>query len=154
MSRSLALLIELLLLVGVVLLALLLVLPQSPAEVPAAARAPQSEEAGEPETEPAAPEPTRAVAEIAALFGWSRPEAAPAHSAAPAPEPEPLDWLRPTGYVVGEDGVRYYVFKDTRANAVISLSLGVENKDWKLLEVTEDLFVLEHRGKSYLVGRE
>lgn len=154
MNRSAALLIELALLATIALMAVLVLVPQPAARLPAAFRPQQGEAVGEPETEQEAPGSTKTAGEIAALLGWRKPKAAAAATRPPAEKPEPLGWLRPTGYIVGADGVRYYVFKDTRRNTVISVSLGVENKGWKLLEVSEVGFILEHEGKAYLVGRE
>jgi hypothetical protein len=154
MNRSITLPIELALLAAIALLAVLLLIPRPAARQPVAAGPLQGEAVEQPDAEPQAPVDTRSVAEVAGLLGWSAPRAAASDSRPRAVEPEPLGWLKPTGYVVGEDGVRYYVFKDSRRNAVISVALGVENKGWKLLEVTEKGFVLEHEGKAYLVRRE
>ena len=118
-------------------------LPASaPAERPAEgpAQAPASE------GRPAAPEL------IASLFGWEAPVIKPSVPAAP-PAPTPAPWLKPIGFVVGEAGAPTYVFKDTRANAVLSLVPKVENKGWVLQEIRDTEFVLFFQGTTYVVKR-
>ncbi len=127
---------------------------------PAAAAGPAG-----PESAPAAPArgaaaqtpPEEASRGIAALFGWQPPPPpAPARGPAPPPGPAPAepaaaDWLKPFGFVVGQDGGRTYVFKDSRSGNVLSLSPGGESKGWRLLEASTDGFILEYNGQRYRV---
>ncbi len=96
---------------------------------------------------------------IAALFGWKAGAArVPASAAGAAPagppaaeEPADADWLKPFGFVVGQEGERTYVFKDSRSGNVLSLLPGGESRGWKLLEVGAGGYILEHEGRRYRV---
>jgi hypothetical protein len=55
---------------------------------------------------------------------------------------------------VEQNGIRSYVFKDTRSGAIFSLKLGAVSKGWKLLEVREQDYLLEFEGKAYIIRRK
>ena len=59
--------------------------------------------------------------------------------------------MKPSGFVVDQDGQRVYVFKDRRGGDVLSLLPGRESRGWKLLEVDPAGFILEHEGRRYRV---
>ena len=120
--------------------------PPVPASAPAAQPVAGPAQAPAAEGRPAAPEL------IASLFGWEAPVIKP-RVPAPPPAPTPAPWLKPIGFVVGEAGAPTYVFKDTRANVVLSLVPQVENKGWVLQEIRQAEFVLVSQGTTYVVKR-
>ena len=119
---------------------------------PPAAAVPREQPAADPSQAPASQGKTAAPELIASLFGWVESVARPRGPAAPPP-PTPAPWLKPIGFVIGEAGAPTYVFKDTRANALLSLVPKVPNKGWLLQEVREKEFVLVFEGTTYVVNR-
>jgi len=98
---------------------------------------------------------TASPRQVAALFGWREPRAAPAALAKPlAPPVEEASWIQAIGYVVEQNGARSYIFKDTRTRTVFSLKAGAVNKGWKLVEARERDFLLECGGKTYIIKRK
>jgi hypothetical protein len=93
-----------------------------------------------------------APGQIASLFGWVEPVAAPRTPAAPA-RPAEAAWLKPVGFVIGEGGAPSYIFKDTKSNAVLTLVPMVQNKGWILREIREKEFVLVYNGAEFVVKR-
>ncbi len=55
------------------------------------------------------------------------------------------------GYVTGEGGTPAYLFKDTKQGTIVSLTIGVMNKGWTLLEVRDRDYLLEYAGQRYVV---
>jgi hypothetical protein len=145
---------ELLVGAGLLAAALLLAAPRRPPRraepLPAAAVPQPPAEIREPA--PAAARKPAAAGQIAGLFGWVEPLNARRAPSAPA-QPAEATWLKPVGFVIGEGGAPSYVFKDTKANAVLTLVPKVENKGWLLLEVRDKEFLLRHQGSEYLVKR-
>lgn len=87
---------------------------------------------------------------IAALFGWvENPPRARSLSL-----PNPVPWLKPVGFVIGEDGEPSYIFKDTRSGSVLTLVPKVENRGWTLREVRDAEFLLANQGTEYVVKRD
>jgi hypothetical protein len=121
------------------------------AEPPPAAAAPERP-AEQPPPAPAAAPKRASPGQIAALFGWVEPVVVPRAPPAP-PKPAEAVWLKPVGFVIGEGGAPSYVFKDTKANAVLTLVPMVENKGWILREVREKEFLLAFKGTEYVVKR-
>ena len=91
--------------------------------------------------------------QLAALFGWREAKPAPAARTAVLPAEEAA-WIQAVGYVVEQNGAHRYIFKDTRAGGVFSLKTGDANQGWKLVEVRENDFLLELRGKPYIIKRK
>jgi hypothetical protein len=99
--------------------------------------------------------PLASPRQIAALFGWREPsQRSAAHARSQTAKPEEASWIRAVGYVVEQNGIRSYVFKDTRSGAIFSLKLGAVSKGWKLLEVREQDYLLEFEGKAYIIRRK
>jgi hypothetical protein len=90
---------------------------------------------------------------VAALLGWVQPAGSPPAAPRAPPKPTEAVWLKPVGFVIGEGGAPSYVFKDTKANAVITLVPKVENKGWLLREIREKEFLLVYKGTEYVVKR-
>lgn len=155
MSKSATWLIELPLAALLVFLAALLLLPRPARPLPAPAGAMGEETAGSAGRPPSAPRQRAPAERIAVLFGWERkvvPPPRPQPAPAPAPEapPAPATWLKSMGWVVGQDGNRLYVFKDSRGGNVLSVPLGGQSRGWKLLEVlASGEFLLEFEGQRY-----
>jgi hypothetical protein len=101
---------------------------------------------------PAASPKAASPAQVATLFGWAGPGASPG---TPPDPPKPVEalWLKPVGFVIGEGGTPSYVFKDTKANIVLTLVPKVENKGWLLREIREKEFLLVFKGTEYVVKR-
>jgi hypothetical protein len=98
---------------------------------------------------------TTSPRELAVLFGWREPKAAPAAKPGPAaPQAQEAPWIQAMGYVVEQNGTRSYIFKDLRTRAVLSLKQGTVNKGWRLLEVRERDFLLEFDGQPYIIKRK
>jgi hypothetical protein len=139
-----------LLLAAVVLLAA----PRRPprgTEPPPAAAAPEQPAAVQTPAPASAPKPA-SPGQIAALFGWVEPVAAPKMQP-DSPKPAEAVWLKPVGFVIGEGGAPSYVFKDTKTNTVLTLVPKVENKGWLLREIREKEFLLVFKGTEYVVKR-
>lgn len=93
------------------------------------------------------------AAEIAELFGWQR-KASPMPAVVPKQEaPVEANWFTNMGFVVGPDGKKTYLFKDGKSGQVVSLAQGESVRGWKLVEITEASFLLEFQGKEYIIRR-
>jgi hypothetical protein len=94
---------------------------------------------------------------IAVLFGWKKRK--PVAISADTPEVEEkveekitrASWLKPLGYVIGQDSKKYYFFKDEKSNIVLQLSDDNSDNGWRLLEAKEEEFLLEYEGEKYSV---
>lgn len=143
-------------LLGAVLLAAVLLLaaprrqPRKAEPQPAAAAPVEAAEAETPA--PVAVRKPANPGQIAGLFGWVELVTTPRTPSGP-PKPAEATWLKPVGFVIGEGGTPSYVFKDTKANAVLTLVPKVENKGWLLKEIREKEFLLVFKGAEYTVKR-
>jgi hypothetical protein len=94
---------------------------------------------------------------VAQLFGWKKREPAAEPAVMPAVEEKVEEkiivapWLKPLGYVIGQDGKKYYFFKDEKSNIVLQLSDDNSDNGWRLLEAKKEEFILEHEGEKYVV---
>ncbi len=93
--------------------------------------------------------------EIAVLFGWrEKTGQGTIEKTVEVVADDPIEeatWLKPMGFVSGQDGARNYLFKESKTGKVLTLASGVESKGWKLLEVTPEGFLLEFQGKEYII---
>ncbi len=132
----------------------LLVGPRAPSSrrlSPPPTSATQEQQVEDPSRPPVLGNKPAAPAQVASLFGW---EESLAKSPSPAaPQAAETTWLKPIGFVIGEAGAPTYVFKDTRANAVLSLVPKVPNRGWILQEIRENEFILLFQGTRYVVKR-
>jgi len=83
-----------------------------------------------------------------------RPPAPPAAFKAEAP-PTPPDQtsVRYLGVLTGDDGVKTYLFKYLPSAKALTLTPGVENQGWTLVQVTDQSFALRGPGGMYAVSR-
>ena len=94
---------------------------------------------------------------VAQLFGWKKRKPAAKPAVMPAVEEKVEEkiitapWLRPLGYVIRQDGKKYYFFKDEKSSIVLQLSDDNSDNGWRLLEAKKEEFILEHEGEKYVV---
>ena len=91
---------------------------------------------------------------IASMFGWKQREPRGAEPAASETVPAEAAWITFVGYVLKDDGIRYYVFKDGRSETVHTLSVGVKSNGWTLIAVTEEGFLIEIQDTRYIIAGE
>jgi hypothetical protein len=141
-----------LLVAAVVLLAALLVAPWPALPVREPVAAPARENVVAPAQQREGPILAVPPERIAALFGWRAPVARQSRpEVVPKAEPAEASWITYVGYVLKEDGVRYYVFKDSRSGQVHTLSVGQSSSGWILKAVTPGGFVLEFQDAEYII---
>jgi hypothetical protein len=92
--------------------------------------------------------------EIASMFGWRKRIPREAKPLVSEEVPAEAAWITFVGYILKDDGIRYYVFKDGRTETVHTLSAGVKSNGWTLVAVTEKGFLIEIQGTKYIIAGE
>jgi len=155
MKRSLPLLGELLLAAAVLAAAAAFAVPVAPRELPpAGVSAPPGEPVPEAAALPSAARTAASPQQVAALFGWREAPAAKPAAVKPAAPAKPAPpRLKQVGFVESEDGTASWVFKDTQAGSVVTLSLGATSRGWTLVEVRKGEFLLTFQGTTHTIPR-